>query len=46
LFRWRTCPSDLAIDALFERAGSALRRLVATIIPFKGARRDEPTPPA
>jgi lipid A 4'-phosphatase len=46
LFRWRTGPSDQTIDAGFERAGNALRRLFAAITPFKGARRDEPTPPA
>jgi membrane-associated phospholipid phosphatase len=46
LFRWRTRPSDQAIDAGFERAGNVLRRLVAAITPFKGARRNEPTPPA
>jgi membrane-associated phospholipid phosphatase len=46
LFRWRTSPSDQAIDAWFERAGNALRRLFGAIFPFKGARRDKPTPPA
>jgi lipid A 4'-phosphatase len=44
--RWRIRPSELAIDAWFERAGNALRRLFAAIIPSKGARPDEPTPPA
>jgi membrane-associated phospholipid phosphatase len=46
LFRWRLRPSDQAIDAWFERAGHAMRRIVAAIIPFKGARRNEPAPPA
>jgi membrane-associated phospholipid phosphatase len=46
LFRWRVCPSDQTIDAGFERAGNALRRLFAAITPFKSARRNEPTPPA
>jgi lipid A 4'-phosphatase len=46
LFRWRLRPSDQAIDAWFERAGHATRRVVAAIIPFKGARRNEPAPPA
>jgi lipid A 4'-phosphatase len=46
LFRWRTSPSDRAIDAGLERVGNALRRLVAAIFPFKGTRQDEPTPPA
>jgi lipid A 4'-phosphatase len=45
-FRWRIRPSEQAIDAWFERAGNALRRLFAAIIPIKGARPDEPTPPA
>jgi lipid A 4'-phosphatase len=46
LFRWRLRPSDQAIDVRFERAGNAVRRLVAAVIPFKGAGRGEPTPPA
>jgi lipid A 4'-phosphatase len=46
LLRRRIGPSDRTIDAWFERAGNALRRVVAAIIPFKGLRRDEPTPPA
>jgi lipid A 4'-phosphatase len=45
-FRWRIRPSEQEIDAWFERAGNALRRLFAAIIPIKGARPDEPTPPA
>jgi lipid A 4'-phosphatase len=28
LFRWRTSPSDQTVDAWFERAGNALRRLI------------------
>jgi lipid A 4'-phosphatase len=46
LFRWRIGLSDQAIDAWFERAGNAVRRLAAAIFPIKGARRDGPTPPA
>jgi hypothetical protein len=46
LLRWRIGPSDQTIDAWFGRAGNALRRLFAAIFPFKGARKDEPTPPA
>jgi lipid A 4'-phosphatase len=46
LLRWRIGPSDQAIDVWFERAGNAVRRVVAAIIPFKGAGRGEPTPPA
>jgi lipid A 4'-phosphatase len=46
LFRWRTRPSDQAIDGSLARAGDALRRVVGAIIPFKGARSDKPTPPA
>jgi membrane-associated phospholipid phosphatase len=46
LFRWRLRPSDQAIDVRFERAGNALRRVVAAIVPFKGAGRGEPTPPS
>ncbi len=41
LFRWRTRPSDQAIDASFERAGTALRRLFATIIPSSGVASNE-----
>jgi lipid A 4'-phosphatase len=46
LFRWRMSPSDQTMDAWFERAGNAVRRVVAAIIPFKGMRRNKPTPPA
>jgi membrane-associated PAP2 superfamily phosphatase len=46
LFRWRLRPSDQAIDVRFERAGNALRRVVAAIVPFKGVGRGEPTPPS
>jgi lipid A 4'-phosphatase len=46
LFRWRISPSDQTIDGWFERAGNALRRVVAAIVPFKSMGRDEPTPPA
>jgi membrane-associated phospholipid phosphatase len=46
LFRWRTSPSEQALDARFERAGNAMRRVFGTISPFKSAHRDEPTPPA
>jgi membrane-associated PAP2 superfamily phosphatase len=46
LLRWRIGPSEQTIDGWFERAGNALLRLFAAIFPFKGARRDEPTPPA
>jgi lipid A 4'-phosphatase len=46
LFRWRLRPSDQAIDVRFERAGNAVRHVVAAIIPFKRAGRSEPTPPA
>jgi lipid A 4'-phosphatase len=46
VFRCRISPSDQTMDAWFERAGNALRRAVAAIIPFKGARRNEPAPPA
>jgi len=46
LFRWRISPSDQTIGAWFERAGNAVRRVAAAIIPFKGMRRNKPTPPA
>jgi membrane-associated phospholipid phosphatase len=46
LLRWRIGPSEPAIDAWLERTGTALRRSVAAIGAFKGARRDGPTPPA
>ena len=46
LFRWRISPSDQTIDGCFERAGNALRRVVAAIVPFKSIGRDETTPPA
>jgi len=46
LFRWRISPSEQAIDAWLERAGTALRRSVAAIFAFKGTRRDGPMPPA
>jgi membrane-associated phospholipid phosphatase len=46
LFRWRISPSDQTIDGWFERAGNALRRIVAAIVPFKSIGRDETTPPA
>jgi lipid A 4'-phosphatase len=43
--RWRIGPSEQTVDAWFARAGNALRRLFAAIVPFKAARRDEPTRP-
>jgi lipid A 4'-phosphatase len=46
LFRWRISLSEPAIDAWLARAGTALRRRVAAIFAFRGARRDGPTPPA
>jgi membrane-associated phospholipid phosphatase len=46
LFRWRTRPSDQAIDGSLKRAGNALRRAAAAVTPSKSARRDEPTPPS
>ena len=40
--RWRIGPTDQAIDATLERAGTALRRGVAAIIPSKGSPPEQP----
>jgi membrane-associated phospholipid phosphatase len=46
LFRWRLRPPDRTIDVWFERAGNALRRVVAAIVPFKSIGRGKRTPPS
>jgi lipid A 4'-phosphatase len=46
LYRWSaTRRPDEAIDAALERIGSGIIRLLAAILPSRGARPDKPAPP-